>query len=207
MWLLISFIIIWTLSPGPVALMTFHRARKQGLLAGVAVAGGATATTLLLVLMALFLQCVGFSANFAAERMLLVERGGALGIILMGMYAGYKSLLFHSDDTATGKISSGKELPGTKAGFVQGMMVTVAHAPQALLFYNVLVAQTVEPQAIPLAIIILGSLKITLVLGWHAAIAFCATRTLVWNGNKRFGKFFEVTAAGLIVVLGINILI
>ena len=53
MWLLITFIIIWAISPGPVAIMTLHESRKHGVMAGIAVSGGASLTALLMVVLGL----------------------------------------------------------------------------------------------------------------------------------------------------------
>lgn len=44
MWLLITFIAVWTFSPGPVAVLTLHNAQKHGQAAGIAAACGATLT-------------------------------------------------------------------------------------------------------------------------------------------------------------------
>lgn len=202
MWLLISFITIWALSPGPVAVMTLHESRKNGLMAGVAVSGGATLTASLMVVMALLLHLAGFSAILESDDMIIIEQIGAMGIIFMGMYAGYKSLWAKDTETKTSDIQ-----PTTQFGFARGMMVMATYIPQALVYYNVIVPQTVEPQAIVPSIILLGGLKVIMIFGWHAGIAFVATRTQNWTGNNRFGKVFEVATAGLIMVLGINILI
>lgn len=200
MWILISFITIWALSPGPVAVMTLHTARKNGLMAGVAVSGGATVTASLMVIMALLLHLAGFSAFLESDNILLIEHIGAMGIILMGLYAGYKSLWVN--DTENIDIQS-----TTKFGFIQGMMVMATYIPQALIYYNLIVPQTVESEAIVPSIILLGVLKVAMIFGWHSGIAFVATRAQNWAGNNRFGKILEVATAGLLMVLGFNILI
>lgn len=201
MWLLITFIIIWAISPGPVVVMTLHEARKNGLMAGIAVSGGAALTAALMVIMALFLHMAGFSAILDLDGMMIIERIGALGIIGMGLYAGYKSLM-PSDNTSKSDVDS-----NARFGFVQGMMVMATYIPQALVYYNVVVPQTIDPESIMTTIILLGSLKVALIFGWHAAIAFMATRTQKLVNTNRFGKFFEVATACLIIGLGINILI
>ena len=97
--------------------------------------------------------------------------------------------------------------PDNKFGFVQGMMVMATYIPQALIYYNIIVPQTIEPELIITAIIALGTLKVVLIFGWHSAIAFLASRVQSQVGNNRFGKAFEIATASLIVGLGINILI
>ena len=202
MWLLITFIIIWAISPGPVVVMTLHETRKNGLKAGVAVSAGATMTAALMVLMALVLHIAGFSTILESDNMMLIERVGALGIIGMGLYAGYKSLLSDENEDATTEINS-----TTKFGFMQGMLVMATYIPQALIYYNMIVPQTIEAQSIITAILILGILKVTLIFGWHSAIAVIANRTKTGVATHRFGKFFEVATACLLMGLGMNILI
>lgn len=202
MWLLITFIAIWALSPGPVAVITLHETRKHGLMAGVAVSGGATLTATLMVIGALFIHAVGFSAILDSDGMIVIERIGAFGIILMGMYAGYKSLWASTNEAVTNNME-----PNTKLGFIQGVMVMATYIPQALIYYNMIVPQTVDSEAIITTIIALGTLKVVLIFGWHAGIAFIASRTQNLVGSKRFGKVFEVVTACLIMGLGINILV
>lgn len=202
MWLLITFITIWAISPGPVAVMTLHESRKHGLMAGVAVSAGATLTSALMVIMGLFVHTIGFSAILDSEGMTMIERVGAVGIILMGLYAAYKSLWSSDEKTSKDDVQN-----MNKIGFIQGMMVMATYIPQALIYYNMIVPQTVEPETVITAIIALGSLKVILIFGWHSGIAFVATRAQNWVGSKRFGKVFEIATAGLIMLLGINILI
>ncbi|MEL7434344.1 MAG: LysE family transporter, partial [Chloroflexota bacterium] len=145
MWLLITFITIWALSPGPVAVMTLHEARKKGTMAGVAVSAGATVTSALMVMMGLVVHLVGFSSILESDSTIIIERIGALSIIAMGMYAGYKSILstFEQENSDVADVQ-----PIGNFGFVQGMMVMATYIPQALVYYNLLIPQTLEPQAV-----------------------------------------------------------
>lgn len=201
MWLLITFIIIWALSPGPVAVMTLHETRNNGLMAGVAVSGGATLTATLMVIFALIIHIGGFSAILDSDGVFIIERVGAFGIIFMGMYAGYKSLWASNLEASTDKTQ-----PDSKFGFVRGMMLMATYIPQALIFYNMIVPQSVEPEAVLTSIIALGTLKVVLIFGWHSAIAYIATHAQNWVGNNRFSKVLELSTACLIMGLGINIL-
>ncbi|GEM_PF-2405240 len=201
--LLITFIIIWALSPGPVAVMTLHESRKNGLMTGVGVAGGATITSILMVMMALAIYSTEFSTLIASDSGMMqsIEQIGALGIIIMGMIAGYKSLWAKHDE------STSDSQTNTKFAWLQGMMVMATYIPQALVYYNVIVPKTVEPYAVVSTIILLGTVKVILIFGWHVMIAFVATRSQNWMTNKRFGKTLELATACLIMALGINILI
>lgn len=204
MWLLITFIIVWALSPGPVAVMTLHESRKNGSMAGVAVSGGAAITSTMMVVIALILHTVGVSAMLETENtvMTMIERIGAFGIIFMGVYAGYKSLMSNKQDDDTTEIQS-----GTKFGIMQGMMVMATYIPQALFYYNVIIPQTVEPQNIITTIMLLGTLKVVLIFGWHSIIAIVSGRSQNWLSNKRITSVLELATAGLIMGLGINILL
>lgn len=204
MWLLITFIAIWALSPGPVAVITLHETRKHGFMAGVAVSSGATLTALLMVISALLIHIIGLTTIIDSNEMVIIEHIGAFGIIFMGMYAGYKSLWSSTDKPA----QQDNTTSNNKLGFIQGMMVMATYIPQALIYYTMIVPQTVQPETIMTAILALGTLKVILIFGWHSAIAFIAIRTQNWvGGNKHFGKFFEIATACLIMGLGLNILV
>jgi len=202
MWLLVTFIVIWALSPGPVAVMTLHESRKNGLFSGIAVTSGATLTSLLMVIGGILLYTAGFSTILASDNMILIERLGAIGIIIMGIYAAYKSLRVKEAETSPTSLNQ-----STKAGFVQGMLVMATYIPQALIFYNLIVPQTVEPSSIIAAMIALGTLKVTLIFGWHSGIAYMATRTQGLIGKNRLSSILEVSTACLIIVLGVNMLV
>jgi len=179
--------------------MTIQEARKHGYLAGVSVSAGATVTSILMVLAGIIIHGAGFTAVFDSEGMLIIEKIGALGIISVGLYSGYKCLFNQSPETADNDVRT------NKFGFMQGMTLMAAYIPQALLFYNVIVPQTIESGAIFKAIIALGTLKVILIFFWHSGIAFVATRKNVVRSN-RFGTIFEATLACLIMGMGINIL-
>jgi threonine/homoserine/homoserine lactone efflux protein len=202
MWLLITFITVWALSPGPVAVLTLHESRKHGFMSGVAVSAGAGITAMLMVVMGLLIHVVGFTSILDSDGMIIIEQIGAIGIILMGVYAGYKSLW----STSSSSVESDSDA-GSRLSFVQGMLVMATYIPQALVFYNMIIPKTVEPQSIITTIIFVGALKVAMIFGWHAGIAFVATRTQNWTSNNLFGKALEVTTACLIMVLGISILV
>lgn len=201
MWLLITFIIIWALSPGPVCFMTIQEARKYGALAGVSVSAGAAVTSVLMVLAGIIVYGAGFTAVLDSDGMFVVEKIGALGIILMGLYSGHKCLFNQN------RKSENDHLKANRFGFFQGMTLMAAYIPQALLFYNVIVPQSVESGAIFTAIIALGTLKVILIFVWHSGIAFVATRAQNIMHNNRFGRLLEATLACLIMGMGVNILL
>ena len=200
--LLIVFIMVWALSPGPVAVMTLHKAKKQGYMSGVAVACGATLTSALMVIAALLIHFLGFNAISDTSEFIVIERLGAFGIIVMGLYAGYKSLGFVKNQDDTPEVPTNHRL-----GFIQGMMIMATYIPQAVIFYTVIVPQSISTESILPVIIGLGSLKVALILVWHSLIAVMATKAQRWLDNQRVGKGLDVATACLLVGLGINILI
>jgi threonine/homoserine/homoserine lactone efflux protein len=201
MFLLISFITIWALSPGPVAVLTIQRARKNGRRAGVAVSSGASVTAVMMVVAALLVHNAGFSALLQGNELSFIEQLGALGIIMMGIYAAYQCL-FNSQE--------GPKTVGAKkgaGGFVRGMMMMATYIPQALIFYNVIVPQTVAQRETIPAILALGALKVALIWVWHTGIAVVVTRRRTWVGGTRFGRLLDFAAACLIIGMGVNILL
>ena len=202
MWLLITFVIVWALSPGPIMVMTMHKTRKYGLMAGVAVAGGASLTATLMVLCAMFIQSTGLSAIVETNLMVLVERIGASIIVSMGLFAGYRSLANNANKKTFGNANA-----QTHAGFLQGMMIMGTYFPQALMYYNLLVPQSIDTDAITIAIAGLGALKVLLIFGWHSGIAFITVHTENWALDNRFGQVLEVATACIMVGLGVNVLI
>ena len=201
MWLLFTFIIVWALSPGPVAVMTIHQARKRGSLAGVAVSGGATVTAVLMVLGGLYIHSSGLLTVLESDKMALLEQIGALGIVLIGIYAAYRCLW------VTGEADDVEAARSGGTGFFQGMLLMATYIPQALIYYNVIVPQSVDAGSIPTAIMALGGLKVTLIFFWHAGIALVAGRAQNLVQNQFLGRVLEFALACLIVAMGVNIFV
>ena len=204
MWLLISFIVVWAISPGPVFMITIHEARKNGFLAGLAVSGGASVTSLAMVAMGLIVHHAGFSTFIEQDGMLFFEKAGAIGIIGMGLYAGYKSLAADKKESVSSDLSAKMQF-----GFGQGLMIMATYIPQALVYYNVIIPRTISFSQVAPTIVVLGALKVALIFGWHAMVAWLATRKqkIITLNKSPSGKVFEALTSVLIVGLGINILL
>ena len=129
MWLLITFITLWAIAPGPVFVLTINEARKYGSKAGIAISVGATATSVLMVIAALAIQTTGFLRFLESSRILFIEQIGAIGIILMGVLAGYKCLTCSDAMPTDGQVKSRSQI-----GFLQGMCMMATNIPQALIF-------------------------------------------------------------------------
>ena len=202
MWLLITFITLWAISPGPVFVLTLHESRKHGAWSGIAIAAGAAATSVLMVLTALLIHATGFLAVLDSPSMVLVERFGAIGIIIMGVTAGYKCL------TSTEQIPNSQTISTrSQISFVQGMCIMLTSIPHALLFYNVIMPQTVSPDAMFSSIVALGSLKVLMILGFHAGVAVAAAHSQKLGNRNRFQRPIEFGLASLLVAMGTNMLL
>ena len=201
MWLLITFIILWAVTPGPVFIMTIQETRKHGSRRGIALSSGATATSVIMVLIALLIHSTGFTTFDESSSMFLIERIGSIGIILMGLFAGYKCMFVKAAEPSEG------EPICTRTGFIKGMCLMATNIPQALLFYTVIMPQTVEASEMASTIIGLGSLKVIMIFGFHAIVAIVADRSKNFSGNKRTKTVFDFALAALIVGMGVNMLI
>ena len=201
MWLLIVFILVWAFAPGPLTVVTLHETRKHGFRAGVAISAGAGLTCALMVVAALAVHNAGLTGIFEADGMNLIERVGALGIIGVGVFSGYKGLRPAAEEVAVS--TNTKE----QIGFLKGFMMMATYIPQALVFYGLIVPKTVDPQLLITVILGLGVLKTVLVFGWHTGVAFVTTRAQGWIDNNRMGKPLELSSACLIIVLGVKILV
>ncbi|MFK7803355.1 MAG: LysE family translocator [Anaerolineae bacterium] len=201
MWLLITFITLWALTPGPVFIMTIQEARKHGSRRGVALSSGATATSVIMVLIALLIHFTGFMTFDESSSMFFVERIGSIGIILMGLFAGYKCMFANATDPVEGEQSY------TTTGFIKGMCLMATNIPQALIFYTVIMPQTVETSEMTATIIGLGTLKVIMIFGFHAIVALIAGRSKNLTSNRRVKTVFDFALAALIVGMGVNMLI
>lgn len=201
MWLLITFITLWAITPGPVFIMTIQETRKHGLRAGVAISAGATLTSALMVIAALFIHLSGLSAALEASNMLIIEQVGAVGIILFGIYAGYKCFSVIRDEPDD-------DLPQnhTRGSFAQGVVLMMTSIPQALVFYNVIMPQTLELSKMTSTIMGLGTLKVPMIFGFHAGVALISGRSQSVFGNVRIKKGLDFSLALLLVGMGVNIL-
>lgn len=202
MWILISFIIVWAISPGPIVVMTLDETRKKGASAGVAVSAGASLTAALMVVAALLVHSAGFSSILESDGVAIIEKIGAGGIILMGLYAGYKGL-----QSAGGGSNDSIENTGSGLSFMKGMMITATYIPQALIYYNIIVPKTVDAEYVYTAIVLLGVLKVVLFFVWHAGVALATTWTGLGGKSGALSKVLELSLACLIVAMGVNILV
>ena len=201
MWLLVTFITLWAISPGPVCILTIQESRRLNARAGVAISAGSAVTATLMVVFALVIHLAGLTTLLDPENMSIIEIVGALGIISMGLYAGYKCLLAKKDKTTVAEAET-----SSRASFFQGMAIMVTNIPHALIFYNVIMPQTVELADMTTTILALGSLKVVLIFGFHTAVAFVASFAQKWLNHNRLRTVLDFSMSSLLVLMGVNIL-
>ena len=201
MWLIVIYITVWTVSPGPVCIKTIQEVRTNGTKAGVTIAIGATITAVLMVLAGLIIYRLGFSAILGSSGVTMIEQIGAVAVILMGLYAAFKCFVVTSvqpDDLA---VESSK-----RAGLLQGMGVMATGIPQALLVYVVMIPQTVEQSAATTTILVLGALNVAMVFFFYSLVAAITGRSQQMVRNNRFKSVFDFSLAAMLVGMGVNIL-
>ena len=201
MWLIVIYITVWTVSPGPVCIKTIQEVRKSGTKAGVTIATGSTITAVLMVLAGLAIYRLGFSAILDSSGVTMIEQVGAVAIILMGLYAAFKcfvSTSIEADDSAVE--------PSNRAGLLQGMGVMATGTPQAMLVYVVMIPQTVELSAVTSTILMLGSLNVAMVFCFYSLVAAITGRSQQMVRNNRFKSVFDFSLAAMLVGMGASIL-
>ncbi|MEM9776984.1 MAG: LysE family transporter [Chloroflexota bacterium] len=201
MWLLVTYITIWTVSPGPVCIKTIQETRNQGLRAGISIATGASITAILMVTAGLIIHSLGFSTVLDSTGVFMIEQVGGIAIILMGVYAAFKCFAAHSIESDQLADES-----NAKAGLIQGMGVMATGIPQALLCYIVIVPQTVELSAVPTTMVWLGSLNVAMVFGFYSLVAIITSCSQRMVQNNRFKPVFDFSLAAMLIGMGVNIL-
>lgn len=197
MWLLITYITIWTVAPGPVFIKIIQVVRNQGTKAGLIMSMGATLTAILMVIAGLIIYTFGLSTILDSVGVIMIEQIGAVAIILMGLYAGYKCFKTQSIESGASVAESAK-----RSSLIQGMGVMATGIPQALLVYVVMIPQTVELRAEASTIIGLGSLNVLMVFAFYSLVAIVTGRSQQMVRNNRFKNVFDYSLAGLLIGMG-----
>lgn len=200
--LLIVFLLIWTLSPGPIAALTLDRARRFGQVSGIAVALGATLSTALILAAVIAAYLFGYSLILDDGTSKAAEQLGAAFIVVYGLFLGGKAVR-----TTLGSEQTSTPMSVQYLSFLQGIMIVIASIPQSIIFYVVLVPQAVDPAMLLPTIICLGTIKVGLIFCVHAALAIIATRAQPWLDAPFVSKGLDVLMASLLVFFGITILL
>lgn len=202
MFILFIFLFLWTLSPGPIMVLTINQARDCGQWAGISVAAGATCASGLILTAVLIAQWLGINLNLNGVNARSFEYVGAFLIVLFGVIIAYRTLFTkqkHDSSVPNGSFNT--------QGFWQGMLIVTASIPQSIIFYIILVPQSVPAPQVFSTILTLGLLKVALLFIWHAGIAVLTQRFQNVLIDSRLNKSFDFTLATILVFFGFSILI
>lgn len=200
--LLVIFLIIWTLSPGPVAALTLDRSKRFGQASGIAVALGATLSTALILAAVIAAYLFGYSLILDDGTSKATEQLGASFIVMYGLFLGGKAVRTSLSSEQTSTPMSVQYL-----SFLQGVMIVMVSIPQSIIFYVVLVPQAVDHTMLLQTIICLGTVKVGLMFCVHAALVAIATRAQPWLDSPLVSRGLDVVMASLLVFFGVNLLV
>ncbi len=197
----VVYLIMSTLSPGPVTVLTIQNTTRYGRKAGTAVALGGAFTTAVFVAVAILLTA-GNLINASLPTAHLYQQGGAIFILIMGLIAGYKSL-FAKEQTQ-------KEVTSTNQivkSFFTGMALMTPYFPQAILFYTVILPHQTQAADLGGMILLMGLTKIALTISWYSLLSVAAKSIQEWFFNRRTQRFVEFSVACFLVGISVTMLL
>ena len=197
------YLIVSTLSPGPVTVLTVHNTIRHGRLAGMSVGWGGAVTTAVFAAVAIALTGNINALNVSTPNIAnFWQQGGAIIITVMGVLTGYRSL-FSQHETPN------KMLPSNQIvkSFFTGIVLMVSYFPQAILFYTVILPQYAEPTYLSHAVFLMGLFKVVITIGWYAALALAAKSIQKRLLATQIQQFVEFGLAFLLVGVGITLFI
>ncbi|WP_420641106.1 LysE family translocator [Candidatus Leptofilum sp.] len=196
----VMYLVMSTLSPGPVTVLTIQNTTRYGRKAGTAVALGGALTTAVFVTVALFFTASNLM-NVSLPTAHLYQKGGAIFILVMGLVTGYRCLF--------AKEKPQKELSSTNQvakSFFTGMGLMTPYFPQAILFYTVILPHHMPTAELSSIILLMGLIKIALTISWYSLLSVTAKSIQDWFFNQRIQKFVEFTVACLLVGISVTML-
>lgn len=196
----IMYLVMSTLSPGPVTVLTIKNTTQYGRTAGTAVALGGAATTTFFVAIAVMLTAGSF-INVSLSTAEYYQKGGAIFILVMGLVAGYKSLFAQNKVTKAAPSSN-----QTAKSFFTGMGLMTPYLPQAILFYTVILPHHMQTINLLNGILLMGLIKIVLTISWYSVVSVAAESIQTWFFNPRIQRFVELTMASMLVGISLTLL-
>lgn len=189
-----------TVSPGPVTVLTIHNTSRHGRLSGISVALGGAAATILFVAIAFLLTTNRSLSHISINTANFFQQVSAILILMMGLHAGYRSLV--------GGQQPDNQLPQSsqrKQCFWAGFLLMLPHLPAAILFYTVILPQYASDLAN--MVLLMGLLKIMMTVCWYSALSFAAKPIQKWLNNVKIQRALEFGVACFLVITGITILV
>jgi threonine/homoserine/homoserine lactone efflux protein len=130
------------------------------------------------------------------------QQVSAILILLMGLHAGYRSIV--------GGQQPDNQLPSSsqhKQCFGAGFLLMLPHLPAAILFYTVILPQYASLNDLANMVLAMGLLKIMMTVGWYSALSFAAKPIQKWLNNVKIQRALEFGVACFLVITGITILV
>ena len=199
----IIFLIVSTISPGPVTILTVHNTAKYGRSAGFSAALGGATTTAIFVIIAMLIISGDNLINVSVDTTNTFRQASALFIIAMGVLTGYHTLI---DNQPVGRKPSTTN--SKRKSFFSGMMLMLPYLPQAILFYTIILPQYVVISANLFGVaLMMGAFKIVLTLIWYSTLSCLAISVQKWFFRMRVQRFVGATVSCFFMGTGIKMFI
>ncbi len=194
------YLIVSTLSPGPVTVVTAHNTARYGRSTGIAVALGGAATMALFAIAAAMLTAGSHMIQVPVDTANTTQQAGALFILAMGLMTGYHSLVgnHQKNQTTTQTNVNAKS-------FFSGLALMFPYFPQAILFYTIILPQYVAADNLVNIILLMGLLKVLLTVGWYTAVAYLAQPLQNWLFNPRLQRVVGFGIACFFIVTSVKL--
>ncbi len=196
----ILYLIVSTLTPGPVTILTVRNTTRYGRLPGMSVGWGGAVTTAVFVTVAVALTFNETSFDVSTHN--ITRQGGAIFILGMGVMTGYRSI-FGQQEIST------KSMPSNQIvkSFFTGILLMAPYFPQAILFYTVILPHYTLPATLGHTILIMGLFKIIITIGWYSALALLAEPLQKWLFSGQVQRFVEFGLSCLLIGMSITLFI
>ena len=194
----ILYLIVSTLTPGPVTILTVHNTTRYGRLAGMAIGWGGAVTTAVFAAIAIVFTSNNSALDISAPN--LWQQGGAIIILVMGLLTGYRSLFSHQE-------AATKSLPSNQIikSFFTGMLLMAPFFPQAILFYTVILPHYTLSADLSHTVLLMGLFKLVITIGWYATVALIAEPIQKWLFATQVQRFVEFGLSCLLVGISLTL--
>lgn len=197
----VMYLVMSTLSPGPVTVLTIQNTTRYGRSAGTAVAMGGALTTAVFVGIAMMLTG-GRMVDVSLHTANLYQQGGAVFTLVMGLITGYKSLFGQAKSTNEAVHSH-----QIFKSFLTGMGLMIPYFPQAILFYTVILPHHAAAANLDSSILAMGLIKIAITLAWYSVLSLAAKSIQEWFFNPRTQRYVELVVACFLVGMSVTLLV
>ena len=130
------------------------------------------------------------------------EQLGGVGILMMGLVAGYRSIIQSSADS-----SSAKPANSSKIAMLEGATIIIVHLPQTLLFYLAVAPQHIAPSSLNMSLIMLGGFQVLLFFTWYVVLAHFAGQAQRWFLDASVQRWMGLVTACFLIGFGVQSLI